>query len=397
MHYCNHLFFYVQDFPVSKFWVEMSGGKVNGSWNASIDDVFETCDVTSSVTCSEVGANSSNWNTNATTTRYVYKDVRAITLAVYLITFVFGLVGNTLVIYVIAKYRKIRSRSVSNYYIWNLAFADELFVLTLPFLGYATYANNWPFDALSCKVATVFRECNKFASVYTLVALSIDRFLATFHQFGRFRQIRNGLAACGAIWMICLLLSTPYWLFSQVVHTSSNRFSCKIKWPSMTVHRIWTYCSLTAGLVAPFTVIATFSLLLLRRVHGRTGNAAAGGGQSAARASMGGGRALDRMSTSRLERLSRLNSSMTRVVLVIVVMFGVCQLPYHVMEVTSLFVIDRLSQKPPQPLSPGTAQALIYCNVVVQMLVFLSSCCNPIVYGILNKNYRKLFNTTNFV
>jgi len=55
-------------------------------------------------------------------------------------------------LYAIGRYQKIRSRSVSNYYIWNLAFADELFVLTLPFLGYATYAGNWPLDAVSCKV-----------------------------------------------------------------------------------------------------------------------------------------------------------------------------------------------------------------------------------------------------
>ena len=354
-------------------------------WNASTDDVTEACDVTSAVSCD----GRVNGSSSSNATRYVYGDIRPVTLAIYLVTFVFGLVGNTLVIYVIAKYHKIRARSVSNYYIWNLAFADELFVLTLPFLGYATYANNWPFDALSCKVATVFRECNKFASVYTLVALSIDRFLATFHQFGRFRQIRSGLVACAAIWTICLILSTPYWLFSQVVHTSRNQFSCKIQWPSMTVHRVWTYCSLVAGLLAPFIVIATFSLLLLRRVRGRTSGGPAA--QSAARQSMGGGSSgvVDTVSASRLERLSRLNSSMTRVVLVIVVMFGVCQLPYHVMEVTSLVVIERMSQTPPQPLSPTTAQALIYCNVVVQILVFLSSCCNPIVYGILNKNYRK--------
>ena len=235
----------------------------------------------------------------------------------------------------------------------------------------------------------MFRECNKFASVYTLVALSIDRFLATFHQFGRFRQIRCGLAACAAIWTICLMLSTPYWLFSQVVHTSANRPSCKIKWPSMTVHRVWTYCSLVLGLLAPFIVIATFSVLLLRRVRGRTGGAAGGAASTAARMSMGCTGAADRMSTTRLERLNRLNSSMTRVVLVIVAMFGVCQLPYYVMEVISLVVIDRLAQTPPRPLSPRTARALIYCNVVVQILVFLSSCCNPIVYGILNKNYRE--------
>jgi len=77
-------------------------------------------------------------------------------------------------------------------------------------------------------VATVFRECNKFASVYTLVALSVDRFLATFHQFGRFRQIRNGLVACVTIWLICVALSTPYWLYSDIEHTSRNQFSCKV-------------------------------------------------------------------------------------------------------------------------------------------------------------------------
>ena len=126
------------------------------AWNASTDDVTETCDaVTSSILCGQRSNSSSRrWSGNATS--YIYSDIRPITLALYLVTFVFGLVGNTLVIYVIAKYQKIRVRSVSNYYIWNLAFADELFVLTLPFLGYATYANNWPFDALSCKVSIIF-------------------------------------------------------------------------------------------------------------------------------------------------------------------------------------------------------------------------------------------------
>jgi len=341
--------------------------------------------MTSAVSCG--GQPTSGWSND--TTRYVYRDVRPITLALYLVAFVFGLVGNTLVIYVIAKYKKIRVRSVSNYYIWNLAFADELFVLTLPFIGYATYIGNWPLDAFSCKVATVFKECNKFASVYTLVALSIDRFLATFHQFGRFRQIRCGLMACAAIWTICLALSTPYWLFSKVVTTSRNQTSCKIDWPSLTVHRVWTYCSLIFGLVAPFIVIATFGFLLLLRVRGRASGAAAAASTSA-RLSMGSGiSGVERASANRVERLSRLHSSMTRVVLVIIAMFGVCQLPYHVMEVTSLAIIDRMTQNPSRGPSLTTAKVLIYCNVVVQILVFLSSCCNPIVYGILNKNYRK--------
>ena len=35
-------------------------------------------------------------------------------------------------------------------------------------------------------------------------------------------------------------------------------------------------------------------------------------------------------------------------------------------------------------------RAFIYSNAVAQVLVFISSGCNPIVYGIFNKNYREL-------
>jgi len=34
------------------------------------------------------------------------------------------------------------------------------------------------------QVMYVFRECSKFTSVFTLCALSVDRFLATFHEPG---------------------------------------------------------------------------------------------------------------------------------------------------------------------------------------------------------------------
>jgi len=73
-------------------------------------------------------------------------------LPFFLATFAFGVFGNTLVMYVIAKFPRIRMRSVSNYYIWNLALADELLVLTLPFYCYATYANDWIFGTVACKV-----------------------------------------------------------------------------------------------------------------------------------------------------------------------------------------------------------------------------------------------------
>jgi len=77
-------------------------------------------------------------------------------LASYLITFVLGLAGNTLVLFVVSRYSAIRNRSVSNYYIWNLALADELFVLALPFFCYATWTGDWIFGSAVCKVNHFF-------------------------------------------------------------------------------------------------------------------------------------------------------------------------------------------------------------------------------------------------
>ena len=72
-------------------------------------------------------------------------------------------------------YLQVRSKSVANYYIWNLALSDELFILTLPFFCYTTLTSNWVFGDALCKIAHVVRETNKFTSIFTLVALSFDR------------------------------------------------------------------------------------------------------------------------------------------------------------------------------------------------------------------------------
>ena len=64
---------------------------------------------------------------------------RYITLVFYLCTFMVGIAGNTLVLYVIGRYPTIRRKSVANYYIWNLALADEMCVMTLPLFCLATY------------------------------------------------------------------------------------------------------------------------------------------------------------------------------------------------------------------------------------------------------------------
>ena len=154
------------------------------------------------------------------TLHYLYQilgprwDLRYAVLASYLPTFIFGFLGNGLVIYIVAYYKVVRTKSVANYYIWNLSFADLFFILTLPFFCYISYYQDWPFGWFICKLAYAVRETNRFASIFTLVALSVDRYIASFYNLGHFRTIRAGKTVCLMVWLLCGLTSVPYWLYA---------------------------------------------------------------------------------------------------------------------------------------------------------------------------------------
>lgn len=78
----------------------------------------------------------------------------------YIIVCIIGLVGNTLVIYVVIRFSKMQT--VTNMYIVNLAIADECFLIGIPFLIVTMSMEFWPFGNVMCKVCagvSPFRYC----------------------------------------------------------------------------------------------------------------------------------------------------------------------------------------------------------------------------------------------
>ena len=78
---------------------------------------------------------------------------------------------------------------ISNYYIWNLALADVLFVLTLPFFCYATWTGDWIFGSVTCKVSVCiyFRYLLTYCTPNYFVSQEAGHFY--FHNFGRCSQL----------------------------------------------------------------------------------------------------------------------------------------------------------------------------------------------------------------
>lgn len=106
--------------------------------------------------------------------KYIHKVLIPI---FYILVCAVGLSGNTLVIYVVLRYAKMKT--VTNIYILNLAVADVLFMLGLPFLATQNAISYWPFGSFLCRLVMTVDGINQFTSIFCLTVMSMDRYLAS--------------------------------------------------------------------------------------------------------------------------------------------------------------------------------------------------------------------------
>lgn len=190
-----------------------------------------------------------------------------------------------------------------------------------------------------------------------------------------------GVLLCVLIWTVSLLSSSPYGVFSHAHRSTgpNGRRSCRVRWPSadrLLFRKTWISIQMIVGFAVPLIVIAIFNVLLLRRVRSLVKVP----GTVSTTTSVG---------SDLSSRRSRMNWAMTRTVLAVVVIFVVCQVPYHVTEFVSLCIAERALAGDGAYPDAEKRRAFLYLNILSQILVFVSSCCNPIIYGIFNRNYRK--------
>lgn len=146
----------------------------------------------------------------------------------YVTVFVAALLGNGLVCSVV--HTTPRMKTVTNYFIVNLAVGDILMtVFCVPFSFVSMLLlRYWPFGAFMCKAVNFSQAVSVLVSAYTLLAISIDRYIIIMHPL----KPRLGKTAAKlvvlAVWSGAFITAAPIPIVSTLQRPSLWHQACEV-------------------------------------------------------------------------------------------------------------------------------------------------------------------------
>ncbi|KAM6218686.1 galanin receptor type 1 [Rhynchocyon petersi] len=276
-------------------------------------------------------------------------------LVVFGLIFALGVLGNSLVITVLARSRPGKPRSTTNLFILNLSIADLAYLLfCIPFQATVYALPTWVLGAFICKFTHYFFTVSMLVSIFTLAAMSVDRYVAIVHsrRSSSLRVSRNALLGIAVIWALSIAMASPVAYHQGLVHRGAhNETFCWEQWPDPRHKKAYVVGTFVVGYLLPLLLICFCYAKVLNHLHKKLKN------------------------MSKKSEASKKKTAQT--VLVVVVVFGISWLPHHVIHLWVEFGVFPLT--PASFLFRITAHCLAYSNPSV----------NPIIYAFLSENFRK--------
>ncbi|XP_041868511.1 galanin receptor type 1 [Melanotaenia boesemani] len=278
-----------------------------------------------------------------------------ISLLVFGLIFILGVLGNTLVITVLARSKPGQPRSTTNIFILNLSVADLSYLLfCVPFQSTIYMLPIWVLGAFICKFIHYFFTVSMLVSIFTLSVMSVDRYVAIVHarKASSIRVGRHATLGVVLIWVVSLAMAAPVAHYQSIVERDDNNTFCWEVWPDH--HRkVYVMCTFVFGYLLPLTLISVCYAKVLKHLHKKLKN------------------------VSKKSELSKKKTAQT--VLVVVVVFCLSWLPHHIVHLWVEFGSFPLNQ------------ASFVFRMVAHCLAYSNSSVNPIIYAFLSENFRNSY------
>lgn len=164
--------------------------------------------------------------------------ITALYIIVYCIAFLFALLGNVIVIAVVLRYRWMHT--VTNFFIVNLAIADILMaIFCIPITMLIHIFVEWRYGALLCKITPYLMTVSVCASVNTLAAIAMDRYLAICYSFNYKMTWTTSKCIMGFVWVFSIGVSVPMILYHEQSLQGGVINVCAEIYPNQTVKKVY--------------------------------------------------------------------------------------------------------------------------------------------------------------
>ena len=294
----------------------------------------------------------------------------SIQMIVNVVFIILGVPGNILAIFFVWK-KSDGSLSPILPFLINLAAAD-LLVLTvyIPFyIAYEATDFEWPFGTFLCKAVFSLTHICMYASLATLTAIAVERYLIMFRYGIRKKTVKYVIVI---IWVVAIFLCIPQLIYlktvkidfledfeeeefsqGEVMDQGDARYICIIEWPHPNLEKILQ----PVDAVILYLIPLSFAFIIYAKIINKL-------------------RAIDqkRLPPARLVFVQKRRSAVRKMVTVIVI-FALCHLLIHVFHLLRVFFVESW-------IVLVTEYPWFFSLAV--NLVLATHVLNPLVYGSLH-------------
>lgn len=153
----------------------------------------------------------------------------------YILILVAGIIGNVSTCIVIVRNKSMHT--ATNYYLFSLAISDLLLLLCglPPEIHRIWYPDVYIFGETSCRLLGLCSETSANATVLTITAFTIERYIAICHPFlsHTMSKLSRVIKFIIAVWVIALCLAIPQALQFGVIYMVEDArivSACNVKW-----------------------------------------------------------------------------------------------------------------------------------------------------------------------
>ncbi|XP_074642297.1 prolactin-releasing peptide receptor-like [Tubulanus polymorphus] len=292
--------------------------------------------------------------------------LRGIVIPFYVIIFILGITGNTIVVFVVARNKSMQT--ITNIFITNLALSDIMMCLmAVPFTPLAAFMGDWIFGDTICHILPMALAVSVFVSTLTSTAIAIDRYFVIVYPFKPRMKVWICLLLIFFIWMISTSISMPLAIYQRVEYNAAKNIQfCGEKWPDTQSRKFFTYTIFILQYVAPCTVIIFCYHEVSRVLKERS------------RAKIGSGSKSREKEILEIKRKRRTN----KMLIAMVVIFMVCWMPLNVVHLLSENITS---------VQHWYWFTLVF--FIAHIIAMSSTIYNPFLYAWMNDNFRKEFKT----